>query len=402
MLLADFVFSQDKGYFIDKNNQLFFYDNVQFRNYLGVDVNKEGLSGDLMVNKDLNQSSGGLYVCKDVDNNENCNKKVLNWSGAAINVTDSDFYRAQINQIGGNLTVPGDTTMSGPVKLGACVGVGKTCTSPKGLDATTMNVDSFSPLDSNLLTITTGSEYKSINLGPESNLKLQKVCYFQDTGTSPGEGVGNYWTSGCGSCDGDSESGFLNNGVIKTQAGDYKNKNSYTNGSGFGTKPYSIQYPACTTITDAKCSGYCTAGLNNCIVYNGDFLYDCKKIYMPFGVYQIALDDAEDYIKPILESSKLPNDDGTACTNEAIIKNIENLITTTLSTCRARAAQCFTNFDYVLTGIVSNTRTYINCNVDTNKIRQLFYQRTFTFNCAKKNPGIRRGSKLCCHLSVEY
>ncbi len=186
-LTTNFVLAQ--GYFIfkDTTNQLIINDSLQSRGYLKIGgSDREGLSGDLLLGKDLNQDAGAtLYICKDTDSDRVCGSKILTWAGSALTVNSADYNKIQLNEMGAlGITAGANTyvTVAAPIKITNASGTVKVGSSGSAnISANTFYIDSFAPSSGQTIDLS-ASKYKTINLGPESNLKLSKVCTLDKDG----------------------------------------------------------------------------------------------------------------------------------------------------------------------------------------------------------------------------
>jgi len=184
-----------KGYFLEKDNKLYIFDDVNLNGYLSVEsslTSNTGLQGDVLVEKLLNfDENKTLYFCKNITGNENCSKLIMSWTPLALTNVDNDFYKIQVNKImvaeGGTITLEQPTQ----IKIDNAVKIINGCFSNDGSNICTPDADgelktaklyldrlagfpntNKITLDPAVLNLTGG-----INLGSDANLENQNFCW---------------------------------------------------------------------------------------------------------------------------------------------------------------------------------------------------------------------------------
>ncbi len=223
MLLAgNFVFAEGKGYFLEKGEEFFVFDNLYIRGFLSSGkkiVNQDAKNGDVLVeNEFILDEDSSFTFCRDRKQikspfaplNTDCSDKVLVWHAdpdVGLEIIDPQFYELITNNIEATdtikLSAEDDLLLTKNLRVAGCLvndGTGQCDTRTKGqLKTKSLYLKSFDtlPIDTNLTTLTLSGNninFAEINLGDDDDVANHSVCW--KPGSVP--------PSTCGNANGDS------------------------------------------------------------------------------------------------------------------------------------------------------------------------------------------------------
>jgi len=137
--IAKLAWAEGNGYFLQKGNEFFIFDNLYINGFLSVesslvpDPNFKGAFGDVLVGKNLNlDATKSFNFCKDTRDpqttlplNKDCATKVMIWKPDVLEIESPDFYELDANNIllTGNLELNsqgGTINTDSGIKLTGC------------------------------------------------------------------------------------------------------------------------------------------------------------------------------------------------------------------------------------------------------------------------------------------
>jgi len=216
---GNFVFAQGKGYFLEKGQEFFIFDDLHIKGYLstGKDiVDQEARAGDVLVeNEFILDEESSLIFCKDNKRatppfsplNTDCAEKVLVWHSdpnLGLEVVNPQFFQLTTSNIEASdsirLLPNNDITTSKKVKVTGCIlndGSQECDTREKGqLKTNTLYLQNLTILSEDNLTVNADNiSFKQIDLGPASNLVNQRLCTKQNWACFEGNGGKDFMRS---------------------------------------------------------------------------------------------------------------------------------------------------------------------------------------------------------------
>ncbi|MFA5188669.1 MAG: hypothetical protein WC460_04890 [Patescibacteria group bacterium] len=162
ILIGNFVLAAGQGYFLEKGNEVYIYDNLQVNGYLAAakDNSKiSGISGDILIGADFNADiNSNIYFCKSVNVTNDCPQKAMIWHGGpdfSLEAIDPNFYKIQTNKILGinsdlNLSAAdgSEISSSSPIKVTGCLAADGSADCNQGeVKTSIMYVDSLNSLN---------------------------------------------------------------------------------------------------------------------------------------------------------------------------------------------------------------------------------------------------------------
>jgi len=203
LVIGNFVYAQGKGYFLEKGEEFFVFDNLYISGFLTVGKNLIGQpakNGDVIVqNQFILDENNSFTFCKDVKQtgapfaplNTDCNQKVLVWyadPNIGLKIMDPNFYQLKTNNIETSNTIKfsgqGDMFITKPIKStgGSCFSnddSGDCTVRTTGLVETQkIWIKSLAALGGNELFLDAQNvDFSTIDLGQASDFDNFNICW---------------------------------------------------------------------------------------------------------------------------------------------------------------------------------------------------------------------------------
>ena len=204
---------QGKGYFLEKGNEVFIFDNINIRGYFLAEEKvseRRGLPGDVLIeNQFILDKDSSFYFCKDerqrITNlplNTDCGTKVLVWRPQALEVINREFYQLRTDKILTTLTTgelslqaAANISTNDPVRITGCFANDGNDDCDLGeLRTANLYLDGLAALAGEITLDGNNISFSEINLGPLENLDNQSLCW-KTNSSCPSSAKGNSYTN---------------------------------------------------------------------------------------------------------------------------------------------------------------------------------------------------------------
>ena len=181
-----FAFAQGRGYFLEKGNELFIFDNINIRGYFLAEKEisgRTGLPGDVLIENQLILGANSAFnFCADEPANTMCQNKALIWTPIVLEVVKTAFNQINVNKLVATEEIIFDAqnqvNTGSAVRISGCfANDGSDDCNLNELKTGTLHLSGLDSLSGDVITFSGNNiAFGQIDLGPIGNLENQDLA----------------------------------------------------------------------------------------------------------------------------------------------------------------------------------------------------------------------------------